>query len=68
MNFTTARENMIECQLRTNGITDEAVLAAMSAVQRERFVPEGLRAVAFIDEDPDLGNGRHLMEPRGFVF
>lgn len=54
---------MIECQLRTNGITDEAVLAAMSAVQRERFVPEGLRAVAYLDEDLNLGNGRHLMEP-----
>lgn len=63
MDFATARKNMIECQLRTNGITDEAVLAAMSAVQRERFVPEGLRAVAYIDEDLNLGNGRHLMEP-----
>ncbi len=59
---------MIECQLRTNGIVDEAVLAAMSVVQRERFVSEGLQAVAYIDEDLNLGNGRHLIEPRGFVF
>ncbi len=63
MDFATARKNMIECQLRTNGIVDEAVLAAMSAVQRERFLPERLQAVAYIDEDLNLGNGRHLMEP-----
>jgi protein-L-isoaspartate(D-aspartate) O-methyltransferase len=63
MDFAAARKNMIECQLRTKGIVDEAVLGAMSAVPRERFVPEGLRAVAYIDEDMDLGNGRTLMEP-----
>ncbi len=59
---------MIECQLRTNGIVDDVVLTAMSTVQRECFVPEGLRAVAYIDEDLNLGNGHHLMELRGFVF
>ena len=63
MDFATARKNMIECQLRTNGITDEAVLGAMSVVPRERFLPEDLQAVAYIDEDLDLGDGRCLMEP-----
>ena len=63
MDFAAARKNMIECQLRTNGIVDEAVLGAMSAVPRERFVPEELQAAAYIDEDLDLGNGRTLMEP-----
>ena len=39
---------MIECQLRTNGITDEAVLAAMAAVPRERFLPEFRKLREFV--------------------
>ncbi|MBM3559291.1 MAG: protein-L-isoaspartate O-methyltransferase [Alphaproteobacteria bacterium] len=30
---------------------------------RERFVPRSLAGIAYVDEDLDLGNGRHLMEP-----
>ncbi len=36
MDFTTARKNMIECQLRTNGIVDEAVLAAVPVLPEFR--------------------------------
>ena len=58
-----ARLNMVESQLRTNKVTDEAVLAAFESVPREAFVPEALRAVAYRDEDIDLGEGRCIMEP-----
>jgi protein-L-isoaspartate(D-aspartate) O-methyltransferase len=61
--FATARSHMIESQLRPNKITDERVLAAFEAIRRELFVPEALRAVAYIDEDLPLGGGRYLMEP-----
>src|SRR3546814_7419678 len=63
MDFAAARENMIEGQLRPNKVTDEAILSAMGTVPRERFLPNGKRAVAYVDEDIGLGQGRFLMEP-----
>ncbi|HEY3911327.1 MAG TPA: protein-L-isoaspartate O-methyltransferase [Stellaceae bacterium] len=61
--FEAARTHMIESQLRPNKVTDERVLAAFAQLRRELFVPEHLRAVAYIDDDLPLGCGRYLMEP-----
>src|SRR5689334_16671027 len=58
-----ARLNMVDSQLRTNKVVDEAVLEAFLAVPRERFVPPPLRGTAYVDEDIPLGGGRFLMEP-----
>ncbi len=63
IDYAAARLNMVEGQLRTNGVTDPALLDALLSVPRERFVPEALRGVAYVDEDVPLGNGRFLMEP-----
>lgn len=63
IDFETRRHNMVECQLRPNKVTDPRVIAAMGAVPREKFVPENLRGIAYVDEDIPLGNGRVLMEP-----
>ena len=63
MDFAKARRNMVESQLRTNRVIDPAVVGAMGAVPREQFVPENMAAVAYVDEDLPLGNGRFLMEP-----
>ena len=62
-NFAAARHNMLESQLRPNTISDEALLNAMAALPRERFLPERLRGVAYVDEDIVLDRGRFLMEP-----
>jgi protein-L-isoaspartate(D-aspartate) O-methyltransferase len=61
--FTLARRNMIDGQLRPNRVTNNQLLAAIADLPRERFLPSGLRSVAYADEDVPLGNGRHLMEP-----
>jgi protein-L-isoaspartate(D-aspartate) O-methyltransferase len=61
--FAAARLHMIESQLRPNRVIDGRVLAAFGAIRRELFVPEPMRAVAYIDEDLTIGRGRHLMEP-----
>jgi len=61
--YRAARLNMVEGQLRTNKVTDEAVLDAFLAVPRERFVPEPLTGSAYVDEDIPLGGGRYLLEP-----
>ncbi len=61
--YHNARENMVENQLRPSGVEDPRIHAAFRAVPREIFLPARLRPVAYQDEDIDLGNGRHLIEP-----
>ena len=61
--FAAARRRMIEGQLRPNKVTDERVLGAFARIRRELFVPEPLRAAAYVDEDLPLGGGRFAMEP-----
>lgn len=63
MDFSAARHNMVESQVRTNKVRDPLVLEAMETLPRENFVPERLRALAYMDEDISLGGGRALMEP-----
>lgn len=59
-----ARNNMVECQLETNGIHDERILNVFGEVPRELFVPEEQRGMAYIDEDLPLNdNEAVLMEP-----
>ncbi len=61
------RRAMVDCQLRTNRVTDERLLAAMAETPRERFVPGDRRDLAYVDEEVPLGHGRHLLEPRTFA-
>jgi len=61
--FAAAREAMVESQLRTQGVTDPAVLAAMGAVERERFLPSHTRPLAYVDRAVDMGEGRFLPAP-----
>ena len=61
--FALARRNMIDGQLRPNRVTNAQLLAAIGGLPREQFLPEGLRSVAYSDDDVPLGNGRFLMEP-----
>lgn len=63
MDYNTARKNMIESQLRTNKVVDEALLSSMAQAPRERFLPDELRAVAYVDEDLQLTADRCLLEP-----
>lgn len=58
-----ARRAMIDSQLRTSGINQPAVLAAMSAIPREDFVPAAARGHAYIDRAIPLGHGRALPAP-----
>ncbi|MGH6939374.1 protein-L-isoaspartate O-methyltransferase family protein [Hypericibacter sp.] len=63
MDYSALRRRMVESQLRTNKITDDAVLDAMGEVPRELFVPRALKSVAYLDEDLQIAPGRYLMEP-----
>jgi protein-L-isoaspartate(D-aspartate) O-methyltransferase len=61
--YEAARRAMIDSQLRTSGVNEPWVLAAMARVPREQFVPEASRAAAYTDRAVPLGNGRFLAAP-----
>jgi protein-L-isoaspartate(D-aspartate) O-methyltransferase len=58
--FEHMRRSMVASQLRTTGVADARVLAAVGAVPRERFVPPGREAMAYADMLVPLGGGREL--------
>jgi protein-L-isoaspartate(D-aspartate) O-methyltransferase len=63
VDFAAARSNMVESQIRPNKVTDPNLLDAFETTPRERFVPEPLRGIAYVDEDVALGGQRFVMEP-----
>ena len=61
------RKNMVESQVRPSDVTDRRIMAAMQDIARERFVPEGQRSLAYMDEAIPFGGGRGLLAPRIFA-
>jgi protein-L-isoaspartate(D-aspartate) O-methyltransferase len=64
MNIEQARFNMIEQQIRTWEVLDPDVLALLSEVKREDFVPPEHRDLAFADLEIPLGHGEAMMQPK----
>lgn len=58
-----ARFNMIEGQLRPNGIRDERVLGAMENLPRHAFVPPNMAGYCCVDEELKVLSGRWLLRP-----
>ena len=54
---------MVESQLRPQGVSDPRVLDAMAAVQRENFLPDHTRPLAYVDRSIAIGDGRFLPPP-----
>ncbi len=65
--FTTARNAMVDSQVRTDDVTDAVLTGAMRAVPRENFVPEALAGVAYMGEPVEVAPGRFLLDPRAFA-
>ena len=55
--FAAARRMMVDGQIRTVDVTDQRLLGAMLAVERERFVPPAHRAIAYLDRDIPVTDG-----------
>src|SRR5512143_783727 len=62
MTSQRTRNRLIE-RLRTEGIQDEVVLAAMNAVPRHIFVDEALASRAYDDVSLPLGFGQTISQP-----
>lgn len=56
------RQQMVE-RLKSQGIVEPRVLAAMAVVPRERFVPEALRGQAYDDARLPIGQGQTISQP-----
>jgi protein-L-isoaspartate(D-aspartate) O-methyltransferase len=61
--FAAARQAMVDSQLRPEGVSDPSVIAAMSIVPREKFVPDDRRPLAYVDRAIPLGEGRSMPAP-----
>jgi len=64
MNVEQARFNMVEQQIRTWDVLDPRVLAVMTEVPREDFVPPEYRNLAFADTGIPLDHGQCMMCPK----
>ena len=64
MDFEQARFNMIENQIRTWDVLDQAVLDSIAAVKREDFVADEYRSLAFADMQIPLGHGEAMLTPK----
>ena len=67
MDYEAARRNMVDSQIRTNKVTHPGLLAALSSVPRERFLPADRAFAAYVDDDIPMAPGRFLMEPMVFA-
>ncbi len=63
MNTDFARQKMIEQQVRAWNVFNPAVLAVLSKVPREQFVPFAYQALAFADVEIPIGHGQSMMTP-----
>ena len=63
MNIDFARRQMIDQQVRAWTVLDPSVLAVLSAVPREKFVPAAYATLAFADTEIPLGHGEFMMTP-----
>jgi len=65
--YASQRFNMVASQVLANGVTDERILAALTAVERERFVPTAKRAIAYADAVVEIVPNRYVLDPRTFA-
>ena len=54
---------MVDSQLRSRGIADERVLAAIERVERPAFVPPDLEGMADFDGPLPIGQGQTVSQP-----
>src|SRR5690606_31967289 len=61
--FERARQRMIEEQIRSRGVRDSRVIAAVSRVPRHLFVEEALRGHAYLDKALPIGDRQTISQP-----
>jgi protein-L-isoaspartate(D-aspartate) O-methyltransferase len=63
MDHAALRTAMVRNQVEARGVDDEAVLRAMRAVPRHRFVPGASARAAYSDRPLPIGHGQTISQP-----
>ena len=63
IDFTQAREKMVEQQIRPWDVLDLRVLDVLARMPREAFVPEAYKTLAYVDVEIPLSAGHKMMKP-----
>lgn len=63
MDFTQARQNMIDGQLTPNKVTSRELLKHMSELPRESFVDASSKETAYVDSPSSVGYERQIFTP-----
>ncbi len=61
--YAALRKDMVERQIRSRGITDQATLNAMLKVPRHEFVPEYQKPNAYEDRPLSIGSNQTISQP-----
>lgn len=61
--FKKMREEMVQQQIERRGVKDPQVLAAMRAVEREKFVPSDMQDIAYEDNPLPIGQQQTISQP-----
>jgi len=64
MDFDSAREIMVDSQIRPNDVTDPRIVSAFLRTPREVFVPNSRKGVAYSELEIETSPGRALWKPR----
>ena len=69
MDYAIQRKNMVESQVRPSDVTDRRIIRAMLDLPRERFVPERVQGLAYMDGPVQIGAAprRSLLSARVFA-
>ena len=63
MNIDSARQQMIDQQVRAWTVLESSVLEVLTVTPRERYVPRDYESLAFADMGIPLGHGQSMMTP-----
>lgn len=63
MDYEKLRKSMIDTQIAARQVTNPGVLAAMSTIPREFFVPDSIRHLAYEDGPLPIGEGQTISQP-----
>ena len=64
MDIESARQNMVDCQIKTWDVFDLDVIEAFLTIKREDFVPTTYKKLAFADTSLDLDDNQTMMSPK----
>ncbi len=61
--YSKLRQQMVETQIVSRGVSDSLVLEAMRSTPRHLFVPPDLRPYAYTDQPLPIGEGQTISQP-----